>query len=153
MNTLISLASVSAAAALLLAACGGPAAFERPAMDIPDGTARSSPVGKNWWFVFHDGALNRLEEKAVEHNRDLVRASALVDRAAAMAAETGASLMPQAGFQAEGKRQELSEGERYMNNLPDRARDLWGMSGVLSYEVDLWGRLSCLLYTSPSPRD
>ena len=112
MNTLISLASVSAAAALLLAACGGPAAFERPAMDIPDGTARSSPVGKNWWFVFHDGALNRLEEKAVEHNRDLVRASALVDRAAAMAAETGASLMPQAGFQAEGKRQELSEGER-----------------------------------------
>lgn len=80
----------------------------------------------------------------MEYNRDLVRASALVDRAAAMAAETGASLKPQAGFQAEGKRQELSEGECYMNNLPDRARDLWGMSGVLSYEVDLWGRQRAL---------
>lgn len=141
MNSWISLLPVSAAAALLLAACGGPAEFERPVMDMPDGTARSSPVGKEWWRIFHDGALNRLEEKAVAHNRDLVRAAALVDQASALAAQAGSSLMPQAALQAEGKSQELSEGERYMDNLPDRARDLWSMSGVLSYEVDLWGKL------------
>ena len=127
--------------AALLASCGSPAVFERPVMEMPEGTARTSPVGAGWWHIFNDRALDRLEEKAVAHNRDLVRASALVDQASALAAQTGAAMLPRAELEAGASSEELSEGERYMNNLPDRARDLWSMSGVLSYEVDLWGKL------------
>ena len=127
--------------AALLASCGSPAVFERPVMEMPEGTARTSPVGTGWWRIFNDRALDRLEEKAVAHNRDLVRASALVDQASALAAQTGAAMLPRAELEAGASSEELSEGERYMNNLPDRARDLWSMSGVLSYEVDLWGKL------------
>ena len=72
--------------AALLASCGSPAVFERPVMEMPEGTARTSPVGAGWWRIFNDRALDRLEEKAVAHNRDLVRASALVDQASALAA-------------------------------------------------------------------
>lgn len=128
-------------AATLLTSCGSPAIFERPVMEVPEGTAQASPGGRGWWRIFHDCALNRLEEKAVERNRDLVSASALVDQASALAAQTGAVLLPRAELKVGASSQELSEGERYMNNLPDRSRDLWSMSGVLSYEVDLWGKL------------
>ena len=31
--------------AALLASCGSPAVFERPVMEMPEGTARTSPVG------------------------------------------------------------------------------------------------------------
>lgn len=127
--------------AALLASCGSPAVFERPVMEMPEGTARTSPVGAGWWRIFNDRALDRLEEKAVAHNRDLVRASALVDQASALAAQAGSAILPRAELRAGAGSEELSEGERYMNNLPDRARDLWSMSGVLSYEVDLWGKL------------
>lgn len=127
--------------AALLSSCGSPAVFERPVMEMPEGTAWTSPVGTGWWRIFNDRALDRLEEKAVAHNRDLVRAAALVDQASALAAQAGAALLPRAELKAGAGSEELSEGERYMNNLPDRARDLWSMSGVLSYEVDLWGKL------------
>ena len=127
--------------AALLASCGSPAVFERPVMEMPEGTARTSPVGTGWWRIFNDRALDRLEEKAVAHNRDLVRAAALVDQASALAAQAGSAMLPRAELEAGASSEELSEGERYMNNLPDRARDLWSMSGVLSYEVDLWGKL------------
>lgn len=132
---------VPACAFVWLASCGTRPAFEKPVMDMPEGMSGGSPVGKRWWRVFNDGALNRLQEQAVVFNRDLVRASALVDRAASLAEQSGAALLPQGSFLADARKQELSEGERYMDNLPDRSRDLWSMSGVLSYEVDLWGKL------------
>ena len=34
--------------AALLASCGSPAVFERPVMEMPEGTARTSPVGAGW---------------------------------------------------------------------------------------------------------
>ena len=80
--------------AALLASCGSPAVFERPVMEMPEGTARTSPVGAGWWRIFNDRALDRLEEKAVAHNRDLVRASALVDQASALAAQAGSAMLP-----------------------------------------------------------
>lgn len=135
------------ACAQLLPSCGSRAVFERPVMEMPEGisadggAAASSPVGAGWWRVFHDDALNRLEDRAVAHNRDLVRAAALVDQAAAMADRSRADLYPQADARAGAKSQELTEGQRYSQNLLNRARDLWDVSGRLSYEVDLWGKL------------
>ena len=49
--------------AALLASCGSPAVFERPVMEMPEGTARTSPVGTGWWRIFNDRALDRLEER------------------------------------------------------------------------------------------
>lgn len=132
---------------LLLGSCRVPAVFERPAMELPTGSPEqgdkvaNSPVGTGWWRIFHDPVLERLEEQALACNRDLIRAAALVDRAAAMSAETGASLAPQAEFQAGAKKQELTQGQSYSQNLSYRGRDVWEMSGILSYEVDLWGKL------------
>lgn len=127
--------------AALLASCGSPAVFERPVMEMPEGTARTSPVGAGWWRIFNDRALDRLEEKAVAHNRDLGPRVRPGGPGLRPGGADGAAMLPRAELEAGASSEELSEGERYMNNLPDRARDLWSMSGVLSYEVDLWGKL------------
>ncbi len=139
---------VLAGIGFILCSCGGPAAFERPLMDLPqgmppggEGRESPSPVASGWWKIFQDPVLNRLEEQAIVRNRDLIRAAALVDRAAAMANEAGASLSPQLGMSAMGKKQELTRGQSYTQNLTYRGRDVWEMSGVLSYEVDLWGKI------------
>ncbi|MEG0838079.1 MAG: hypothetical protein RSF35_09185, partial [Akkermansia sp.] len=64
---------------LMLMACQNTEEFERPVMDLPTGSTTISSVGTTWWTIFHDSELNRLEQQALTYNRDLIRASALVD--------------------------------------------------------------------------
>ncbi|MEG1740468.1 MAG: TolC family protein [Akkermansia sp.] len=126
---------------LMLMACQNTEEFERPVMDLPTGSTTISSVGTTWWTIFHDSELNRLEQQALTYNRDLIRASALVDRATALMQGTKADELPQANLKAGVNSQELTKGQQHSQSLPDRGRDLWEMSGVLSYEVDLWGKL------------
>lgn len=126
-----------------LSSCSDPASFERPVLDMPQGTVSGqlSPAGIPWWSIFHNSDLNRLEERALQYNRDLIKAAASVDKAIALSADTEANQIPQASISAGAKREELTKGQQYSQSQFVRGRDLWHASGILSYEVDLWGKL------------
>lgn len=130
-------------ASSLLTSCRTVTPFERPLMDMPaaSGQEKAPPIRATWWTIFHDPALNKLEQQAIRHNRDLIRAAALVEEASALAAQSSSALYPKAELQASANTQELTKGQQYSQALPDRGRDLWQLSGILSYEVDLWGKL------------
>lgn len=132
-------------AALLCFSCSPNASFERPVLDLPQGSSPAafslSPAGSPWWSIFRNTDLNRLEEQALRYNYDLIRAAATVDKAIALAGAAEAEESPQAGLSAGVTREELTRGQQYSQNLTRRQRDLWRASGMLSYEVDLWGKL------------
>lgn len=133
---------------LVLPGCTATRTFERPLMDLPDGTtveqsqALRTHTDPKWWEVFHDRQLNRLEEQALLYNRDLVKAAATVEKAVALSNVVQADLFPQADIGAGATREEVTRGQQYSQRLSSRQRDIWQMSGVLSYELDLWGKLS-----------
>ncbi len=133
--------------ACFLPACRSAAKFERPGMDMPEGmdvsqdNALSIHARPQWWKVFRSSNLDRLEERAFLHNRDLACAAAVVDKAAAMASVAAAGEWPQASWKAGAAKQDLTKGQQYSQSLPGRGHDLWQVSGILSYEVDLWGKL------------
>lgn len=133
--------------AFCLPSCRSTERFERPRMDVPEGVDASQDAvlsihtRPRWWQVFHSSNLDRLEERAFLYNRDLAHAAAVVDKAAAMASAEAAGELPHALLKAGAARQELTKGQQYSQSLPERGRDLWQASGILSYEVDLWGKL------------
>lgn len=135
--------STAILACLLPLSCSPPTRFERPILDLPQGQVSStlSPTGTPWWSIFHNEDLNRLEKRALQYNRDLIQAAAIVDKAIALSRETAADELPHAEIRAGARTEELTKGQQYTQSLSDRGRDLWSASGVLSYEVDLWGKL------------
>lgn len=127
---------------LLDSGCRVTRPFERPLMKLPvgeDASRQTLPVA--WWRLFHDSALDDLEERALRRNQDLLRAAAVVDEAAALSVQSASSLYPRVDLKASSAREELTRGQQYTQSLPERGRDLWQLSGVLAYEVDLWGKL------------
>ncbi|MEN2990124.1 efflux transporter outer membrane subunit [Tistrella sp. BH-R2-4] len=141
------------AAALLLSACalapddappvmdtgsgwgerGRIAAAERAA-DLPD-----TDVDADWWRNFDDPALTRLVEEALLANDDLLLAIERVTEARATARGTGADLFPSLDGSGDAARNGLSDASRASTG---GVVNSFSASAALSYELDLWGRLS-----------
>lgn len=106
----------------------------RPSEDLPRG---------QWWQVFNDPVLDRLEEDAIVANQNLQAAAARVAQARALVGVAKADRIPQvnAGFgptrvQPTGVSLGLPPGEMVD---PYTA---WRALLTVSYEVDLFGRVS-----------
>lgn len=97
----------------------------------------------DWWRVFHDPELTRLEERALADNQGLKAAVARVEQARAASRGTAAEFFPDIRIKSNTKR------ERTSGNLPtpvpvnipsaqiNSFRDVFD----LSYEIDLWGKV------------
>jgi multidrug efflux system outer membrane protein len=96
-----------------------------------------------WWTVFGDPTLNTLEDQAQAANQNLKAAAARVQQARALTQAARASWFPSldAGFGPTYER--LSPASQF---LPDNAnvptQTLWRAQGTVSYEADLFGRVS-----------
>jgi multidrug efflux system outer membrane protein len=103
--------------------------------------ASDEEIPTNWWCSFDDPALVSLVEEALGANNDLQLAAARVADARALLTGRQAERYPLLEVEGAAVRQELSEetvaGIR--GGLP--FNDLQ-VNGVLSYELDLWGRLA-----------
>jgi multidrug efflux system outer membrane protein len=122
----------------------------RPETDLPAGWAvpaagaPAAPAGtgvdSSWWRAFNDPSLTGLVEEALQHNADLSLAAARIAEARAVLNLRDAERYPLLSGQASGARQQGSAetaqpgGGVIYNNF--------GISAVLNYEVDLWGRLA-----------
>ena len=133
------------AAALVLAGCASvaelpatvatPAQFkEAPAAQA--GTAAVQPAG-DWWRAFNDPVLDDLVARAAASNTSIQQAAARLAEARALARSVDADRSVQAGLNAGASR-----GQGLDRNQLNRPTTLLNAGASVSYELDLFGRLS-----------
>ena len=138
--------------ALLLGACVVGPRYERPQLDmpaawpeVPAASASSAEEMQSWWRRFEDSPLDALIERALEDNLELRLGFARVQEARARLGLARAEQFPTVGLQAEASRQRQPAsvtGIEGIDAAEIRPRNLFSVSGTLSYELDLWGRLA-----------
>jgi len=154
-----------AALALALAGCAVGPDYQRAPVDVPaaykeaggPAGAASLPAGSpwklaqpaeqqprgQWWRVFGDETLNRLQDRAMQANQDLQAAAARLRQARALHRDARSGLFPQVDVGAGVTRQRQSPASQ---GLPDdadsSASTLWRAQVGASYEADLFGRVS-----------
>jgi multidrug efflux system outer membrane protein len=99
-----------------------------------------------WWQLFQDSALRELIAAGLEHNRDLILATARVAEARAQLGVTRAAQFPQVDGRASYTNERFSERSFPFAVLPSAAvvdpqQEFYRTSVDLAFELDLWGRL------------
>ncbi|KVU03021.1 RND transporter [Burkholderia ubonensis] len=133
-----------ACAAVLIAGCAAtrdrlpppvtmPAHWESP---VPPDAPSAPAAPADWWRSFGDPVLDRLIDDALRTNNDLAIAALRVYRARLQAGLTDTNLTPAVTLGANG-----SVSRTLDTHQMGRAS---GVTGALSYELDLWGRLAAL---------
>jgi multidrug efflux system outer membrane protein len=128
-----------------------PATQPETGIELPDAwTAESdepaAALSERWWEDFGAVPLTAAIDRALEYNTDMLMAAARVDQAAAQARIAGADLKPQVGAGLSGLRAKRNfvgfpfpGGE---DQVLTTVSSNFGVSVDLSWEIDLWGRLS-----------
>lgn len=137
-------------ALLLLTACKVGPDYEAFSFTMPESwladdvaTRAEVPLPTDWWQLFNDPALTALVEEGLKHNSDIALAAARVSEARATLRLNDANLYPSLGAQGGATRTSRS-GESTFGGLgtsSSKPYNDFNLSAVLSYEVDLWGKL------------
>ncbi len=114
-------------------------------MELPVAWKQSAPrfaEDGRWWRIYQDKDLEKLVEEALLGNADLLVAAARVDEARALLGEARAVQSPQVDARAGATRQHNSQHTAV--SPPGAPREYGNYRATLnvSYEADLWGRLS-----------
>lgn len=147
---------VTSVALLLLAGCSANirTPYQQPALTVPVAYPSQSIVDQGvnanatnsqrlninqiqdrWWTVFNEPALNTLVTRVLNANNDLVVAGLRLRQAREQAGLTANQQLPRVGANVSASHQvDVRDGE-------DNSRGL-SLSGSVSYEVDLWGKLA-----------
>lgn len=128
----------------LLAGCGGllpRSTYSRPELNLPQGwqgeattTGKTVAGGEAWWRDFDDPLLSSLIERALMTNNDLAAAAIRVRRAQLNVSLTATNLTPTVSAEASSSASRDLERHRTMKSS--------GLTGTVSYELDLWGKLA-----------
>lgn len=94
----------------------------------------------NWWEIFGDPELSRLEVQATEANQDLKAAYARFKQARATADVARSGIFPRVNASFLAIEQRDSEN-RVVGGKPGETYDTFTLPFDLSYELDLWGRV------------
>jgi NodT family efflux transporter outer membrane factor (OMF) lipoprotein len=92
-----------------------------------------------WWQRFGDPQLDALIGAALAGNPGMGSARARIEKAAALAAGSGAALAPQAGAGADVTRQHFSANGIFPPPLAGSWHTQTQLAASFSYEFDLWG--------------
>ena len=144
---------------LLVAGCTVGPNYERPSTAVlvsfaePNASAQSSDTDlATWWRSFGDPELDRLVDRAVAQNLDVVSAAARIREARAREIVAGAAVSPQVDAQASASRQRISEnaipvppgaggaGTDGSFGLPGSEFDTFRIGFDASWEIDLFGK-------------
>lgn len=160
-NKSLNLATGLLASLLILAGCSVAPTYQRPDVTTPaafkEASKAEAAVDPNWkpaqpaeeaargewWKIFNDETLNKLEVEALQANQDLKAAAARLGQARALEKSARAGLFPQVGVGFGPTRQLPSPASR---GLPPSADTdpftIWRGQATIAYEVDLFGRVS-----------
>ena len=122
--------------------------YKQPQFDLPDHwpaqSATSQPtvhVGEQWWGVYGDPVLDRLEDEALAHNANIQIAAARLLELRAQLGVTEAAQSLSVGVNASANRTQSSK----VNTVPifanGRIQNSERVTLDASYEIDLWGKL------------
>ncbi|RLK50361.1 multidrug efflux system outer membrane protein [Alkalispirillum mobile] len=145
-------AITTVATALVLAGCAVGPDYQAPEMDLPQAWPESSLLADeereawiNWWEQFDDPTLNQLVERAVADNLDIRLQAARLEEARARLGLARAEQLPTVDLQAEAARERspaTMQPEFPGVESQSRTDNLFSVSGLLGYELDLFGRLA-----------
>lgn len=150
----------SLAMALFLAGCAVGPDYQRPDVDVPNTykEATLSPEAAkqwkmaqpaealargDWWAIFKDPVLDKLESQAMSANQDLRVAAARVKQSRALRQNAEAGLFPSldAGFGPMRQRQS-GAAQGLADDTDSSPQTLWRAQAGISYEADLFGRIA-----------
>lgn len=137
-----------AAAGLLALALGASGCaltpdYERPVLEVPAAFEQAEVTGDSianlaWWDLFGDPLLRAFIEIALEENHDLAAALARIEEARHVVTAVRANQLPFVDVFGSARR-----GEESQVLVPGATtRDEYAISADLSFEVDLWRKLS-----------
>src|SRR6266852_101951 len=137
-----------------LSGCAVGPKYQRPSAPVPTQFKESSaqttqaggitPIAYNdWWRVFDDPVLDRLEKEAVAANQDIRVAVARVDQAEAAARYSRSFLSPTLSLGTSVSRTREAQNRPNNGNTGGRAATYndFQLPLFLSYEIDAWGRV------------
>lgn len=157
---------VAAMAVLLLAGCAAvPKLGPRPeplaptqvaaAQSLP-GTPGSEWPAEGWWQAYGDPQLDSLIAEGLTNAPDVAAAQARFDRAAALAQQARAPLLPRVDVQGQAGEQRNSTNMGYpaiiQTLIPKGWNDVGQVSANLGFDLDLWGRNRAALAAATSER-
>jgi multidrug efflux system outer membrane protein len=140
------------AIAALLSGCAVGPNYQRPAAEVPPVYKSTVELGAwkqgrpldnvpkgNWWEIFGDATLNRLEQQATDANQELKAAVARVDQARAVARVARGELFPTLTLDPSFTRERFSPNQ--VPSFGSITANRFSVPLDLSYEIDLWGRV------------
>tara|TARA_R100000027_G_scaffold67731_2_gene68259 strand:- start:1257 stop:2744 length:1488 start_codon:yes stop_codon:yes gene_type:complete len=140
--------SGAASALLILGGCSLAPDYQRPEASLPAALGLTAEEAENplaaeslekWWELFGDEELNRWVEKALIANGDLGEAAARIRESRALYGFEAAQLWPTLGVDGSATRTESADYA--VSSGTDNPLNQFGLSGLLSYEVDLFNKL------------
>ncbi|QHJ00497.1 efflux transporter outer membrane subunit [Xylophilus rhododendri] len=150
-RTLPALAALSLAAATLLGACAAGPDYRPPVVETPQafretpGWARAQPADAelrgDWWTLFRDPVLDRLQARVDVDNRSLRAAMARYRQARAQIRIAEAAGAPQVGVGLNASRARVSNNV-LGRSLAGRTTNDFILPVSVSWEPDLWGRIA-----------
>ncbi|MFO8058269.1 MAG: efflux transporter outer membrane subunit [bacterium] len=141
--------------AVLVLCSSCPEPKKKPDVDVPQKFSESGPASmpEKWWTSFSDPELDRLEERAMSGNLDVLAAWDRLDQAEAMYRSASAGLWPSISASLSLTDKEMMGEKESTKTAPSSggmpsggaqtSTDGTTYSGSLtaSYELDLWGRV------------
>jgi multidrug efflux system outer membrane protein len=140
--------------AVALSGCAVGPEYQRPSAPVPTQFKESSAAAKqaagtpaiaykNWWLVFNDSTLNRLETDADSANQDIRVAVARVDQAEAAARYSRSFLSPTLSLGTSVSRTREAQNRPNNGNTNGRAATYndFQLPLFVNYEIDAWGRV------------
>jgi len=117
--------------------------YIRPDLMLPSASDNASAdiapfTAADWWKLFNDPTLDRIENEALAYNQDLKIAMARVEEARALARIAFADRLPSVGIGADAGRGRVSQKAALPNE--SRTDDRFDGFGFLSFELDFWGK-------------
>lgn len=126
---------------LILFGCSFTPDMKRPEIELPS-TIQQPPdsesrIPSTWWKQFNDPLLDKLIDDALRNNDDLMIAVSRIEQAGAILGLSNAELYPL--ITADGTITRSDSSNEVKNG--GGTKNIFTISGMISYEIDLWGRL------------
>lgn len=137
-----------AATIALLGGCAVGPDYHAQIPDLPEQWPEHTLLGpetaewQSWWTRFDDPALNALVERALDDNLNLQVQIQRIEQARAELGLSKANRWPSLNAQADAYREQSSPATTPRELGGGQIGNLFSVNGVLSYELDLWGRLA-----------
>lgn len=140
---------ITISACLFLAGCAVGPDFKERSVALPESWPQGTVLPSErleedwtaWWRQFNDPVLDALVEEALSNNLDIQVQAARVEEYFARLGLARAQQLPTLDVQAGAAREKVSGATAGVPGTGSYTGNLFSVSGVLSYELDLWGRL------------